>query len=414
MSRTSRPPVTKKDSLLSPDLLEKMEIYWNNLAPVGGSETLEPTVVNNLAGELDNNPLLADFFFEKIVSQPSQPLSRLLSELIKQVTSRPVQKGIKRTLYLLKQKGMDPPAPTEEKGEGAGRGILKAMDSVQVSGYLSEFDPGRNRMLAMLIPKVPKGKLFVFALIDPDGSLGSLTALEVSKKGAKEILGELEEHSGHSFLEADPGQVAFLLKEAHGRKSILSPEDEGIYVAIINLLSGLTTINPVPIIRSLFPPDPAVSEVPLDLERITSIPEVSYYLPAGEVIEPYQRAIQEVQEGILILSQAQKREQVHEIVLRASREIFKGQGRTGLVRYLEEAAYLYYLKGQLEEAKALFSATHFLNNQGEKTENDENPLLTRLVETALLGEESLENEGSQDEDSERSEGGIIIPPWIKK
>ncbi len=106
--------------------------------------------------------------------------------------------------------------------------------------------------------------------------------------------------------------------------------------------------------------------------------------------------------------------QVHEIVLRASREIFKGQGRTGLVRYLEEAAYLYYLKGQLEEAKVLFYAAHFLNNQGEKTETEENPLLIRLVETALLGEESLENEGSQDEDSERSEGGIIIPPWIKK
>lgn len=414
MPKRSHPIGTDNQSTLNPELQEKIENLLKELTQGKEAAAFEPRAIKNLAGELDNNPILADFFFEKIVSQPSQPLSRLLSELIKQVTSKPVQKGIKRTLYLLKQKGIDLPAPTEQKGEGAGRGILKARDAVQVSGYLSEFDPGRNRMLAMLIPKVPKGKLFVFALIDPDGSLGSLTALGVNKKGAIEILGELEEHSGHSFLEADPGQVAFLLKEAHDRKSTLSPEDEGIYVAILNLLRGLTTINPDPIIRSLFSPGQVDPAVPLDLERITSIPEVSYYLPAEEVIEPYQRAIQEVQEGILILSQAQKRDQVHEIVLRASREIFQGQGRTGLVRYLEEAAYLYYLKGQLEEAKALFSATHFLNNQGEKTETDENPLLIRLVETALLGEGFLEDEGSQDEDSERSEGGIIIPPWIIK
>jgi hypothetical protein len=266
----------------------------------------------------------------------------------------------------------------------------------------------------MLIPKVPKGKLFVFALIDPGGSLDSLTALEVSKKGAKEILGELEEHSGHSFLEADPGQVAFILKEAHDRKSLLSREDEGAYGAIINLLSNLKTINPFPIIRSLFPRDPAVSEVPLEINRLMAIPEVANYLPTEELIEPHRRAILQVQQGILILSQTQKREQVNEIIRRASQEIFQGQGRTDLVRYLEEAAYLYYLKGQLEVATDLFSAVHFLNNQREKTTPEENPLLIRLVENALLGERSLENEQSQGQNHEQTEGGIIIPPWVKK
>ncbi len=348
MPKRSHPIGTDNQSTLTPELQEKIENLLKELTQGKEAEAFEPRAIKNLAGELDNHPGLAERFFQKILSQPTQRLSLLLLALINQASSRLLQKGIKRTLYLLKQKGMDLPAPTEPKGEGAGRGILKARDSVQVSGYLSEFDPGRNRMLAMLIPKVPKGKVFVFALIDPDGCLGSLTALEVSKKGAKEILGKLEEHSGHFFLEADPGQVAFLLKEAHDRKATLSPEDEGIYVAILNRLSGLTTINPLPIIRTLFSQDQADPAVPLDLERITSIPEVSYYLPAEEGIEPYQRAIQEVQEGILILSQAQKREQVHEIVLRASREIFKGQGRTGLVRYLEEAAYLYGSSGKCQ------------------------------------------------------------------
>jgi hypothetical protein len=414
MPKIPKPPLTKKDPTLNPDLQEKIEIHLNQLAQGDEAEAFEPIAMTNLAGELNSNPSLANFFFERILSQPSPRLSRLLLDLIEQVNSKPVQKGIKRTLYLLKQKGMDLPNPMEKKGEGAGGGILKAMDSVQVTGYLSEFDPARNRMLALLIPRVPKGKVFGFALIDPEGSLASLTALEVNKKGAIEILGELEEHSGHSFLQADPGQVAFVLKEAHDRKSLLSQEDEGIYTAIINLLSGLKVINPLPIIRTIFPPDTAILEVPLDLSRIISIPEVSNYQPAEEVIEPYRRAIQEVQEGILILSQVQKREQVHEIVLRASREIFQGQGRTDLVRYLEEAAYLYFLKGQLEEAKALCSAAQFLNNQRESEKAEGNPLLIWLLENALLGESPLEDEGAPNQTYEQTQGGIIIPPWVAR
>jgi hypothetical protein len=414
MPKIPRPPLTKKDPALSPDLLEKIEIHWNNLAQGDEIEAFEPMAMTNLAGELDNNPILADFFFEKILSQPSPRLSRLLLDIIEQVTSKPVQKGIKRTLYLLKQKGMDLPALVKKKGEGTGQGILKAMDSVQATGYLSEFDPARNRMLALLIPRVPKGKLFVFSLIDPEGCLASLTALEVNKKGAKEILGELEEHSGHSFLQADPGQLGFILKEAHDRKSLLSQEDEGIYTAIINLLSGLKAINPFPIIRTIFPPDPAILEVPLDLSRITSIPEVSNYLPAEKWIDPYRRAIQEVQEGILILSQAQKRDQTYEIVLRASREFLLGQGRTDLVRYLEEAAYLYFLKGQLEEAKILSSAAYFLDNQWELEKAEGNPLLIWLLENALLGESPLEDEGTPNQNYEQTQGGIIIPPWVAR
>jgi hypothetical protein len=414
MPRIPKPLLTKKDAPPTPELQEKIEIHLNKLAPGDASEAFEPTALINLAGELESNPILAELFFQKILSHPSHRLSRLLSDLTKRVTSKPVQKGIKRTFYLLKQKGMDLPPAAEKKGEESGKGILKAMDLVQVTGYLSEFDPARNRMVAMLIPKVPKGKLFVFALIDPEGSLGSLTALEVNKKGAKEILGELEEHSGHSFLEADAGQVAFVLKEAHDRKSILSQEDEGIYTAIINLLSGLKSINPFPIIRSLFPMEQAILEIPLDINRLMAIPEVSYYLPANELIEPYRKAVRQVQEGILILSQTQKKEQINESIQRASREIFQDQGKAALVRYLEEVAYLYFLKGQAEEAKVLFSAAQFLDNQWKLEKAEGNPFLVWLVEKALLGDSPLESEGSQSQHYEQSPGGIIIPPWVKK
>ncbi len=237
----SKPPLVKKDSFFNSELIEKIENPLNSLLATEESAAFDPELITNLAETLDENPALADFFFEKLLARPSVTIARLLFELVDRLTSKSVHKGIKRTLYLLKQRGMDIPSARKDKGEKAGQGILKETVSAQVSGYLSEFDEVRNRMLALIIPQVSKGKLFVFALINPERSLESLTALAVSKKEAKGLLQDLEEQAGHSFLSADPGQVALILKEAHDRRSNLSKEDEGIYAHIINLLTGLKT-----------------------------------------------------------------------------------------------------------------------------------------------------------------------------
>jgi hypothetical protein len=76
-------------------------------------------------------------------------------------------------------------------------------------------------------------------------------------------------------------------------------------------------------------------------------------------------------------------------------------------------AYLYYLKDQLEEAKVLFSAAHFLNKKQDQAIARENPLLIWLVEKALLSDKIRDNDDTQDPISEKSRGGIIIPSWVK-
>jgi hypothetical protein len=414
MAKKSRHGLKNNSPEINSDLLEKMGALVADLTGTEDVETVEPEAINHLAKELDTHPVLVEGLFGKILSQPTQGLARLLFVLLDRVKARPVQKGIKRTLYLLEQKGVTLPDIQEEKKVPKGRGVLKALDEVRVTAYLSEYDPARNRMLAMLIPKAPAGKIFMFALIEPEGHLGSLTALEVSKKGAKEILTDLADQSGHSFLEADPGQVAYLLKEAHDRKSGLSPDDEGIYAAILSYLSGLKTMAPCPIIRNFFPVVEEGGKVFGDMTRLLGIPEVHYYQLPEEWIKPYQKAIQDVQGGILILSQSQKREQIWDIIRRARREIFQDPAKSDLLRYLEELSYLYYLRGRMEEAEILFSAARSVM-EGKDRDLENNPLLLWLMERALLGELGDDSQADpSDQVEEQSEGGIIIPPWVKK
>lgn len=414
MSRTSKSPSTKKDSPSTVDLLNRVERHWNDLLPTGDPVAFEPHRLKNLAEDLDGDPVLAGLFFEKGNTEPSSLFVRLLLDLNPYCRSKSVHKGIKRTLYRLEQKGVELPRSKENQGEGVRKGVLKEVEASPVTGYLSEFDGARNRMLALLIPKVSKGKLFLFALVNPDGGLESLTVLEVNKKEAKEILGELEEHSGHPFWEADPRHVSFVLKEAHDLKSNLSKEDEGIFGGIFNLLNSLKSVAPAPLIRSLFPQDLTEGTAPLALDPLRAIPEVFYYQFEDEVIDPYRAAVRNVQEGILIVSPVQKREQIREIIEKASREIFKDLRRTGLLRYLEELAYLYFLKGQSQEAKVLFNAAQLGNRDGESVPVGGSPLLLRLVEMALLDKEDLEDPSDQPPVPKITQAGIIIPPWVKR
>ena len=413
MTRNSKPAWPKKESSPDPELLEKIDTDLNRLLVAGDSAPFDPDILQNLAATLDRDTLLTDFFLAKVLAEPNLLLTRLLIELDRHIHSKPVHKGIKRTLYRLKQRGIDLPPVMEDKDEKDRRGVLKEPDSGQVSGYLSEFDEMRNRMVALFVPQVSKGRLFVFGLIDPDGGLERLSALVVSKKESKILLQDVKEQAGHSFLPADPGQVAFILKEAHERRSSLSKEDEDLYAHIIMLLTGFKTVGRAPIIRTLFPEEESLMESPLIWEKVTGITEVAYYMPKAGVLEPYLKAVQEVQEGILILNQAQKQEQIEAIVVRAAREIFQGREREDLIRYLEELSYLYYLKGQKEEAKVLFSASSLLAKENEKGPARENSLLIRLVEKALSLESIIEEDGTQGPVMEKSPGGIIIPPWVK-
>ena len=84
-----------------------------------------------------------------------------------------------------------------------------------------------------------------------------------------------------------------------------------------------------------------------------------------------------------------------------------------LGRHLEEIAYLYWLKSEPEPARALFSAAARLESETSDREGRGNPLLGWLIEKEF--QEIEEKMGGPAVESEtRTEGGLILPHWVKK
>ncbi len=354
---------------------------------------------------------MAEIFLEKIMAQGGDFSPWFLPDLNRRIHSKPVQKGIKRALYLFKQKGIEPPSTKDQQKEHEG-GILRKIEAVQATGYLSEFDGLKNQMVGLLIPKPAKGRLFVFALIGSEG-LESLQSLEISKREVKDIIADLERRSGLVFWEADLTHAAFVLKESHDRHSQLSKEDEWVYQGIIKLLEGKKLIGQSPIIHSLLTLEPLKKSISPDLKMLARTPEIFYLLPEPKILEPYLRTVEEVKTGLLILNEIQKRERVKAVLDQAVRELFPLEKRIILRRYLEEAAYLYYLKGKREEAAdLLYWAGTMDQEQGSPTEKD-SPLLVWLMETALLREDAGTVPANQPSE-QTTEGGIILPSWVRR
>ncbi len=404
-----KPQLPKKDTF-NPQLIERAETVFKQLRETEKSKPETQEIINTLAWELDDNPALADIFLQKITSHKRPFSPWFLLDLNRRIRSKSIQKGIKRTLYLLKQKGIESPPSPDQHSEKEG-GILKKIEPFQAVGYLSEFDGLKNQMIALLIPRPAKGQLFLFSLISSEG-LESLTALEVSKRGVKNILADLETQSGHAFLEADFGHAVFVLKEAHDRRSKLSNEEEGVYSGITSFLEGKKKVGQSPIIRSLLATEKPIQPLSLDVRLLTRIPEIVYLLPEPKILETYLMAVEEIRTSLLILNEIQKRERLKAVVDRAVQELFPPETRTGLFRYLEEAAYLYYLKGQKEEAEHLFHWASTLDQEKGPSPGKENPFLLWLIETALLTE-NTNDDLAPEQKEQKTEGGIIIPSWVK-
>jgi hypothetical protein len=405
--KTYRSP--RDPSSVSPQLLEKTENYLNRLLTFKESDPEVQEIINRLARDLDENLAMVEIFLEMITVPQESFFPWFLPILNLRIQTKSIKKGIKRAIYLLKQKGIELPLSTDQQQKQEG-GILKNREPFQAEGYLSEFDGLKNQMVGLLIPKPTKGRLFVFALIGSEG-LESLQAVEVSKREVKDILTDLDNKTGHAFLPADFSHAVFVLKEAHDRHSKLPKEEEGVYAGIITFLEGKRLIGQSPIIRTLLDKEKSLPDSS-DIQRLLQIPEIFYMLPGPGDMEPHLRAVQETRTGLLILNEIQKRERLLTIVDKAVRESFPPETQAGLFRYLEEVAYLYFLKKRTEEAEALFYWANTMDEGKGPKPRKKNPLLLWLMETVLLAEEEGQVTAAEQKEH-TTEGGIILPSWVR-
>ena len=401
----------KEGKRKDPAFRGKVDYFLQRLETIRGKTDILPELIKELLPDLEADPALAEAFLFQATAQKDELVALFLSRLKDQTGSSALRRRIKGALYQLSQQGLE--VPGEAENQKTGPAILRQAETLPLDGYLSDFDPLGSRMLTLVVPRVPQGRILVFALANWDQGLEDLTALEVSKKQVKPLLEESQETSGYPFYPADPNQVVFLLREAYARSPALKPEDKKVYSVLMNYLETMGPLTTRPIIKDLIPMDEQENQAGGDWESLKSIPELmAFQLPSDRLSSCAQK-LQEIHSSPLVLNAGQQKERLQAVIQQAAADFFTPTRVAHFHRHLEEIAYLYWLKSEPELSRALFSAAARLEGETLDREGRESPLLGWLIEKEFQEIEEKKS-GPAVESETRTEGGLILPHWVKK
>ena len=150
-----------------------------------------------------------------------------------------------------------------------------------------------------------------------------------------------------------------------------------------------------------------------DWESLKSIPELmAFQLPSDRLSSCAQK-LQEIHSSPLVLNAGQQKERLQAVIQQEVTDFFTPARVAHFHRHLEEIAYLYWLKSEPELSRVLFSAAARLEGETIDREGRESPLLGWLIEKEFQEIEE-EKSGPAVESETRTEGGLILPHWVKK
>jgi hypothetical protein len=401
----------KEGKKKNPAFQERVNYYLQRLAALGEEPDILPELIQEILPDLEVNPTLAEAFLVQVLNRKDEGTALFLSWLKDRAKASALRRRIKGALYQLTQQGLE--VPVEEENRKPGSSILKQAESLHLECYLSAFDPLGSRMLTLVVPRVPQGRILVFALANWDQGLEDLTALEVSKKQVRPLLEETRESAGYPFYPADPNQVVFLLREAYARTPALKPEVKKVYTVLLNYLETMGPFTSQPIVRGLIPVVEQEKQTAGDWEFLKTVPELTAFQLPGNSLATHAQRLLEINNSPLVLSPGQQKERFQTVTRQTVNDFFTSERVGNLYRYLEEIVYLYWIKGDLDQARVLLGAADHLKGGFAGLPVQENPLLIWLVEKDFSEVEGIGSEPAPPPET-RTEGGLILPHWVNK
>jgi hypothetical protein len=311
-----------------------------------------------------------------------------------------VVKDVRRVLYRFGQRGVAVPQ-AERVASAPPRTASPALE-----GHLSAIDGRGDRLVWLVRPRRDAGLLVLTAVINEPDGLRDVSLAELPRKALRRMERDLQARHHLRMVEADGAYCDTLLAEAFTRARVAGTAGIGEYPTY---RAQLTSTDPAP-------RDPPLAERVLaaaDDELATAVaggatlldePEFMTWRLERATIAPYLGEIAAARDSPLVLSRPQQEERVRDVVARALRELFAGEGGAAYGRRLEEMAYYLAATGRRAAAIAALATARALAAStagGEGTPFIEE--LTRRSFAVLLEEDAARARA-------QAEGSVLVRP----
>ena len=397
MAKKKKPKKKKPDpsSLLSQEQQTQLSSLLKNF------KNLNSANVN----EQIPGPELAQAFIERLPTQDSEAFPALLA-VREAFPEKKVQKAIKKTIFKFKQKGISHPDLEPEKGPAA---LVKRLDVADPSAYIGPVDGTGSRGILLILPQIPKGVEVGMGAVSDELGFIQFFVGRYSKKQLKEIR-EIFFSSFDHAVETPISHAVTILERAYSKNKEGLNESSRGYLQLRPWILENVSLLKQSAVYDLIPPD-SISKGSLtrsQIERLLDHELMKTWIIDPDRLKPLTEDIQKVKESRILVSDAQKTDQINEARGKAIGEIYSEDKRLLMKWRLEEMAYFFFKLEEEEMARLSLVAALSLDEK-------DSPLLINPFLDAIM-ERSLAFHMQTAQDTQESKGliedspsSIIIP-----
>jgi len=354
-----------------------------------------------LSKVFNTNSKIAPKVIDFIGSLADKDSAHILNQILKETKDKELSKSIKKTLYRLKNKGIDvsPPKPiktdkTEKKREPLPSPIA----------YVTTVDPLGERLILAVKPKSNQELAIFQFLINDQRGIKDLIASITTAKDFKNYMTKIENTKDITMVEIELAYCHFLIKESSQRNHASGTALPDNYFLWKKFFSEYdSNLDKAAIYTILNADEIRAKEFLLQQsEDLIEKCEYAFWVLEWKFLAERYKELYEAEHSALVLAEYQKDSRVNAVVKKTARLFFDDKNRFLFRRRLEETAYILWKTGKVEESQSAFAAALAFTPEGLLSEH--HPFAIKTVD------ENFRFLKEQAQKEKRSESGRIVLP----
>jgi hypothetical protein len=320
-----------------------------------------------------------------------------------------VQKAIKRTLYRLKNRGIETEEDLFSSASPAFRPIQKEPPLCQIG----PIDTLGSRAVVLHLFTGGRGMDVAMGMISDEKGLEQFVFDHMSRKRARELENELSSMAG-PLVQTSLSHVTFLLENAHRTGSDQPSTSTSDYLNLRPWLLEQKTTGEPDFKKHLGKEFPEI-KVPTETQLETLFEHkliYSWHAPF-EPLKPFMEKIQGVDSSPIILNDTQKQNRFQDIIDQCAQTLFPESKKEVFIRRLKEMAFFFLKINERLYAEICYGAATGIHEQNSRFCRQE--ILAFFVERSIrfyfeLGGETADDTTEMAEDvTTETPSGILLP-----
>jgi hypothetical protein len=328
-------------------------------------------------------------WIDSVAAIPLAGSATLLQAMLSDVSSKALQKTIKKALHRLKVQGV-------VVHETPGARVVVGAGTHRLERCLSSFVDGNGDRMLLMVRTKAGGYNIAYLILNYGLGIRHAMGLQVTRRELPDLLEKAQDRA--PLIDLDPAYCQYQVALAHQMNlETGTPVPEEFFLLRDIIGETETTFDQALIYTELTPADlEAAKAYESHAEDLLGLAEFAGWTLPASVVQKYGDELQEIESSQIVVSPTMQRERMNQVYERAMEDVLSERARRIMRLRLEEMAYyLWHTDRHLQALWAVAAARSLLQDNPQRLRH--NPFAGALLERSL------------DSAKKRTSGRIITP-----